>query len=130
MSVTIDDLQIEVQASSSNAAENIDGPASSLMKLKSAAKSGIGLTSTINQLNGLNETLSNMYSSSNNAPTINFNNNSSQPLNVGNQKYDPKTNTLSIDVEDKITQSVRTGMRAGRYNNALKAAQMYTTKRG
>jgi uncharacterized protein YoxC len=34
------------------------------MKLKTAAKSGIGLTSTINQLNRLNETLSNMTISS------------------------------------------------------------------
>lgn len=53
----IDSLVIEIEASSSDAAERIDALAASLTNLRAAAKGGAGLTSTVNQLNKLRQSL-------------------------------------------------------------------------
>lgn len=53
----IDSLVIEIEASSSDAAERIDVLAASLTNLRAAAKGGAGLTSTVNQLNKLRQSL-------------------------------------------------------------------------
>ena len=46
MAVDIDSLQIEIEATSSDAASKIDQLATALTNLKSAAKGGAGLTTT------------------------------------------------------------------------------------
>ena len=56
--MTIDQLKIEVEASSQTAASGIDALSASLEKLKSATKGGLGLTSVTNQLSKLNTALS------------------------------------------------------------------------
>lgn len=53
----IDSLVIEIEASSNDAAERIDALAASLTNLRAAAKGGAGLTSTVNQLNKLRQSL-------------------------------------------------------------------------
>lgn len=53
MAVDIDSLQIEIQATSSDAAAKIDALASALTNLKVAAKGGAGLTTTAKQLQSL-----------------------------------------------------------------------------
>ena len=53
----IDSLVIEIEASSSDAAERIDALAASLTNLRAAARGGAGLTSTVNQLNKLRRSL-------------------------------------------------------------------------
>lgn len=53
----IDSLVIEIEASSSDAAERIDALATSLTNLRAAARGGAGLTSTVNQLNKLRRSL-------------------------------------------------------------------------
>lgn len=58
MAVEIDSLQIEIEATSSDAASKIDQLAASLTNLKSAAKGGAGLTAVTNQLNKLKSALS------------------------------------------------------------------------
>lgn len=56
---TIDDLQLEVKASSSSAVKGIDSLSSSLNKLKNATKNGIGgLTSLSYQIKNINDSLS------------------------------------------------------------------------
>ena len=58
MSIDIDSLQIEIEATSSDAAQKIDQLANSLSNLKSVAKGGAGLTAVTNQLNKLKNALS------------------------------------------------------------------------
>ena len=58
MAVDIDSLQIEIEATSSDAAQKIDQLANSLSNLKSVAKGGAGLTAVTNQLNKLKNALS------------------------------------------------------------------------
>lgn len=53
MSVEIDNLHIEIESNSEQAASGIDKLAASLEKLRAAAKGGYGLTSLSNQLNKL-----------------------------------------------------------------------------
>ena len=53
MAVDIDSLQIEIKATSSDAASKIDQLATALTNLKSAAKGGAGLTTTTKQLQAL-----------------------------------------------------------------------------
>lgn len=55
MAVDIDSLQIEIEATSSDAALKIDQLATALTNLKSAAKGGAGLTTTTKQLKALSD---------------------------------------------------------------------------
>lgn len=57
MSTTIESLQVEVQSSATSAVSGIDALASSLGKLKSAVKGGVGLTAVAKQLTTLNNAL-------------------------------------------------------------------------
>ena len=53
MSVTIDNLEIQIQSDSTSAANGIDMLTSSLNKIKNAVRGGIGLRSVINQIREL-----------------------------------------------------------------------------
>lgn len=55
MAVDIDSLQIEIEATSSDAASKIDQLATALSNLKSIAKGGAGLTTTTKQLKALSD---------------------------------------------------------------------------
>ena len=55
MAVDIDSLQIEIEATSSDAASKIEQLATALTNLKSAAKGGAGLTTTTKQLKALSD---------------------------------------------------------------------------
>lgn len=55
MAVDIDSLQIEIEATSSDAAEKIDQLATALTNLKTSAKGGAGLTSVTKQLRALSD---------------------------------------------------------------------------
>jgi len=58
--VTIDELQIEIQSRSTEAAAGIDKLEASLNRLKTTSKGGAGLTATVNQLKKLSEALINV----------------------------------------------------------------------
>lgn len=60
MELTIDELQIEIQASSASAASGVDALASSLSRLKSAVKGGAGLTAVSKQLEAFSAAVSKM----------------------------------------------------------------------
>ncbi|MDL2302628.1 hypothetical protein LJC58_09820, partial [Lachnospiraceae bacterium OttesenSCG-928-D06] len=64
MPTTIESLELEVQSSATSATSGIDALSASLSKLKSAVKGGVGLTSVINQLKGLNTALQGIDASS------------------------------------------------------------------
>lgn len=64
MSTSIESLELEIKSNSQSAISGIDALASSLEKLKTATKGGIGLTSVVKQLNGLSSGLSNINTSS------------------------------------------------------------------
>ena len=81
MAVDIDSLQIEIEATSSDAASKIDQLATALTNLKSAAKGGAGLTTTTKQLQAL----------SNAAKLINRTNLNSQKI----QQFSSAMNSLS-----------------------------------
>lgn len=81
MAVDIDSLQIEIEATSSDAALKIDQLATALTNLKSAAKGGAGLTTTTKQLQAL----------SNAAKLINGTNLNSQKI----QQFASAMNSLS-----------------------------------
>lgn len=81
MAVDIDSLQIEIEATSSDAASKIDQLAAALTNLKSAAKGGAGLTTTTKQLQAL----------SNAAKLINGTNLNSQKI----QQFASAMNSLS-----------------------------------
>ena len=49
MAITIDELQVEIQAKSTNAAAGIDSLSASLSKMRSVVKGGAGLTTTTKQ---------------------------------------------------------------------------------
>lgn len=53
MAVDIDSLQIEIEATSSDAAAKIDALATALTNLKAAAKGGAGLTTVSKQMQAL-----------------------------------------------------------------------------
>lgn len=69
MSTTIEQLEVEVQSSATSAVSGIDALASSLGKLKTAVKGGVGLTSVAKQLTTLNTALSGV--SAGNAENLN-----------------------------------------------------------
>lgn len=81
MPVDIDSLQIEIEATSSDAASKIEQLATALTNLKSAAKGGVGLTTTTKQLQAL----------SNAAKLINGTNLNSQKI----QQFASAMNSLS-----------------------------------
>lgn len=81
MAVDIDSLQIEIEATSGDAASKIDQLATALTNLKSAAKGGAGLTTTTKQLQAL----------SNAAKLINGTNLNSQKI----QQFASAMNSLS-----------------------------------
>ena len=81
MAVDIDSLQIEIEATSSDAASKIEQLATALSNLKSAAKGGAGLTTTTKQLQAL----------SNAAKLINGTNLNSQKI----QQFASAMNSLS-----------------------------------
>ena len=53
MPTTIEQLELEVQSSSTSAVSGIDALSASLSKLKTAIKGGVGLTSVANQVRNL-----------------------------------------------------------------------------
>ena len=55
MAVDIDSLQIEIEATSSDAAKKIEALTTALTGLKTAAKGGAGLTTTTKQVKALSE---------------------------------------------------------------------------
>ena len=69
MSTTIEQLELEVQSSATSAVGSIDALASSLGKLKTATKGGVGLTAVAKQLTTLNTALNGI--SSTNADNLN-----------------------------------------------------------
>ena len=69
MSTTIEQLEVEVQSSATSAVSGIDALASSLGKLKTAVKGGVGLTSVAKQLTTLNTALNSV--SAGNAENLN-----------------------------------------------------------
>lgn len=69
MSTTIEQLELEVQSSATSAVGGIDALASSLGKLKTAVKGGVGLTAVAKQLTTLNTALNGI--SAGNADNLN-----------------------------------------------------------
>ena len=69
VSTTIEQLELEVQSSATSAVAQLDALASSLGKVKSATKGGLGLTSVSKQLTTLNTALNSI--SSTNADNLN-----------------------------------------------------------
>lgn len=69
MSTTIEQLELEVQSSATSAVAQLDALASSLGKVKSATKGGVGLTAVARQLTTLNTALNSI--SSTNADNLN-----------------------------------------------------------
>lgn len=63
MPTTIEQLELEVQSSSTSAVAGIDALSASLSKLKNAVRGGIGLTSVANQVRNLDTALKSMDSS-------------------------------------------------------------------
>ena len=63
MSTTIEQLELEVQSNSTSAVSGIDALASSLGKIKTAIKSGLGLDSVSNQIKNLSTTLNSVDAS-------------------------------------------------------------------
>lgn len=63
MPTTIEQLELEVQSSSTSAVSGIDALSASLSKLKNAVKGGVGLTSVANQVRNLDTALKSMDSS-------------------------------------------------------------------
>jgi|GEM_PF-5142861 len=72
MALTIDELQLEIQANSMNAASSIDALSASLTRLRSSVKGGAGLTTTTKQFHAFAQAVQAMQ-----APTQK----SKQPLN-------------------------------------------------
>ena len=60
MAVTIDELQIQIQSKSTEAAGGIDALEKSLVRLKLASKGGAGLTTVTNQIKKLSEAMVNV----------------------------------------------------------------------
>lgn len=60
VALTIDELQVEIQAKSTGAGASIDALAVSLGKLRSAVKGGVGLTTATKQLNAFSQAVQNM----------------------------------------------------------------------
>jgi len=69
VSTTIEQLELEVQSSATSAVAQLDALASSLGKVKSATKGGVGLTAVAKQLTTLNTALNSI--SSTNADSLN-----------------------------------------------------------
>ena len=69
VSTTIEQLELEVQSSATSAVAQLDALASSLGKVKSATKGGVGLTAVARQLTTLNTALNSI--SSTNADNLN-----------------------------------------------------------
>lgn len=63
MPTTIEQLELEVQSSSTSAVAGIDALSDSLSKLKNAVRGGVGLTSVANQVRNLDTALKSMDSS-------------------------------------------------------------------
>lgn len=64
MPTTIEQLELQVQSSSTSAVSGIDALSASLSKLKMATKGGVGLTSVANQVRNLDTALKSMDSGS------------------------------------------------------------------
>lgn len=62
VSTTIEQLELEVQSSATSAVAQLDALASSLGKVKSATKGGVGLTAVVRQLTTLNTALNSISS--------------------------------------------------------------------
>jgi len=60
METTIDQLQIEIQASSSSASSSIDALANSLSKLRAAVRGGVGLTTATKQFRAFSDAVRNI----------------------------------------------------------------------
>ena len=63
MPTTIEQLELEVQSSSTSAVAGIDALSASLSKLKNAVRGGVGLTSVVKQVRNLDTALKSMDSS-------------------------------------------------------------------
>jgi hypothetical protein len=55
VAITIDELQVEIEANSTAAAQSVDALSRSLTMLRAAAKGGVGLTTTAKQLQALSQ---------------------------------------------------------------------------
>lgn len=63
MSITVDQLEVQIKSDSTSAVGSIDALASSLNRLKSATKGGVGLRTVASQVSSLNTALSSVDSS-------------------------------------------------------------------
>ena len=64
MSTPIDNLEIQIKSSSTEAIKGLDALSASLNKLKSATSGGLGLSSVTKQLNGLSKAVNSLNTSS------------------------------------------------------------------
>lgn len=68
-----------------------------------------------------------LLSSKSSSPTIIYQNNSSQPITARHQ-FNADTGTTTITVDDLVTDTVRSGLRGGRYDSALKTVGHVITR--
>ncbi|HHT17878.1 MAG TPA: hypothetical protein GXZ77_09265, partial [Papillibacter sp.] len=61
MALTIDELQVEIKASSTSAASSIDALANSLSKLRAAVKGGVGLTTATKQFRAFSDAVRSLH---------------------------------------------------------------------
>ena len=101
MSTTIEQLELEVQSSATSAVSGIDALASSLDKLKSAIKGGVGLTAVAKQLTTLNTALNGVSGA--NADNLNKLAQGLQTLSsIGNLKLSPSVATQITNIGNAV----------------------------
>ena len=101
MSTTIEQLELEVQSSATSAVSGIDTLASSLGKLKSAVKGGVGLTAVAKQLTNLNTALNGVSGA--NADNLNKLAQGLQTLSsIGNLKLSPSVATQITNIGNAV----------------------------
>lgn len=101
MSTTIEQLELEVQSSATSAVSGIDALASSLDKLKSAVKGGVGLTAVAKQLTTLNTALNGVSGA--NADNLNKLAQGLQTLSsIGNLKLSPSVATQITNIGNAV----------------------------
>ena len=101
MSTTIEQLELEVQSSATSAVSGIDTLASSLGKLKSAVKGGVGLTAVAKQLTTLNTALNGVSGA--NADNLNKLAQGLQTLSsIGNLKLSPSVATQITNIGNAV----------------------------
>lgn len=101
MSNTIEQLELEVQSSATSAVSGIDALASSLDKLKSAVKGGVGLTAVAKQLTTLNTALNGVSGA--NADNLNKLAQGLQTLSsIGNLKLSPSVATQITNIGNAV----------------------------